>query len=163
MWAIAQTKPKQEYRAQINLNNQGFDCYLPVIQRQKFQGNAWVSCKEVYFSNYIFVFIDSHSSNLSKINNTFGISRLLVNKDLSIPYFLDQDYIDFLKSHIDSKGIEINSIHKGSKVFITKGKLSNLTAIFLEKSGDARSKILISLLNNQYITTVENNSIERVF
>ena len=57
-----------------------------------------LSCKEVYFSNYIFVFIDLENSNLSKINNTFGISRLLVNKDLSIPYLLDQDYIDFLKS-----------------------------------------------------------------
>ena len=163
MWAIAQTKPKQEYRAQINLNNQGFDCYLPVIERQKFQRNAWVSCKEVYFSNYIFIFLDSLSSNLSKINNTFGISRLLVNKDLSIPYLLDQDYIDFLKHNIDNKGIENNGIREGSKVYITKGKLSNFTAIFLEKSSNARSKILISLLNNEYVTTVENNSIERIF
>ena len=117
MWAIAQTKPKQEYRAQTNLNNQGFDCYLPVIERQKFQRNAWISCKEVYFSNYIFVFLDSLNSNLSKINNTFGISRLLVNKDLSIPYFLDQDYIDFLKYNIDTKGIENNGI---KKIYIIK-------------------------------------------
>ena len=163
MWAIAQTKPKQEYRAQTNLNNQGFDCYLPVIERQKFQRNTWISCKEVYFSNYIFIFLDSLNSNLSKINNTFGISRLLVNKDLSIPYLLDQDYIDFLKYNIDTKGIENNGIKEGSKVSITKGKLSNFTAIFLEKSGNARSKILISLLNNEYITTIDNNSIERIF
>ena len=163
MWAIAQTKPKQEYRAQINLNNQGFDCYLPVIQRQKFQGNTWVSCQEVYFSNYIFIFIDSQNSNLSKINNTFGISKLLINKDLSIPYVLDQDYMDLLKSTISNKGLKINGIRKGSKIYITKGKLSNFTAIFLEESGKARSKILISLLNNEYITTIENDSIERLF
>tara|TARA_B110000444_G_scaffold101970_1_gene96303 strand:- start:3003 stop:3494 length:492 start_codon:yes stop_codon:yes gene_type:complete len=163
MWAIAQTKPKQEYRAQINLNNQGFSCYLPVIERQKFQRNAWISCKEVYFSNYIFIFLDPENSNLSRINNTFGISRLLVNKDLSTPYLLDQGYIDLLKDNIDNKGLEINGITRGSKISITNGKLSNFTAIFLEKSGEARSKVLISLLNNEYITTVENNAIERVF
>ena len=61
------------------------------------------------------------------------------------------------------KGIENNGIREGSKVYITKGKLSNFTAIFLEKSSNARSKILISLLNNEYVTTVENNSIERIF
>jgi len=163
MWAVAQTKPKQECRAQVNLNNQGFTCYLPIIKRQKFQRNAWVLCKEVYFPNYIFVFLDPENSNLSKINNTFGISRLLINKDLSSPYFLDQDYIDLLKHSIDNKGLEINGITKGSKVSITNGKLSNFTAIFLEKSGEARSKVLISLLNNEYITTVESNAIERVF
>jgi transcriptional antiterminator RfaH len=163
MWAIAQTKPKQEHRAEINLSNQGFRCYLPVIERQKFQRNAWVSCKEVYFSNYIFIFLDLENSNLSRINNTFGVSRLLVNKDLSIPYLLNQDYIDLLKDNIDSKGLEINGITKGSKVSITSGKLSNFTAIFLEKSGEARSKVLISLLNNEYITTVDSNAIERVF
>ena len=86
-----------------------------------------------------------------------------MNKDLSIPYLLDQDYIDFLKYNIDTKGIENNGIKEGSKVSITKGKLSNFTAIFLEKSGNARSKILISLLNNEYITTIDNNSIERIF
>ena len=163
MWAVAQTKPKQEYRAQVNLNNQGFTCYLPIIKRQKFQRNAWALCNEVYFPNYIFVFLDLENSNLSKINNTFGISRLLINKDLSSPYFLDQDYMDLLKHRIDNKGLEINGITKGSKVSITNGKLSNFTAIFLEKSGEARSKVLISLLNNEYITTVESNAIERVF
>ena len=163
MWAIAQTKPKQEHRAQTNLNNQGFDCYLPVIERQKFQGNTWVSCQEVYFSNYIFIFLDSQNSNLSKINNTFGISRLLVNKDLSTPYILEQEYIDLLKSNISDKGLKISGITKGSKISITKGKLSNFTAIFLEESGKARSKILISLLNNEHITTIENDSIERLF
>ena len=49
MWAIAQTKPKQEYRAQINLNNQGFTCYLPVIKRQKFQRNAWAFMQRSVF------------------------------------------------------------------------------------------------------------------
>ena len=55
MWAIAQTKPKQEYKAERNLINQGFMCYLPTIIRKKYRNDAWVSQKEVFFSNYIFV------------------------------------------------------------------------------------------------------------
>ena len=36
MWAVAQTKPRQENKAKINLNNQGYTCYLPIIERKKF-------------------------------------------------------------------------------------------------------------------------------
>ena len=74
MWAVAQTKPKQEYKAEINLNNQGYRCYLPIIERKKFIKDAWVSSTEVFFSNYIFIDLNSKNTNYSKINNTYGIS-----------------------------------------------------------------------------------------
>tara|TARA_B100001564_G_scaffold348444_1_gene350368 strand:- start:141 stop:632 length:492 start_codon:yes stop_codon:yes gene_type:complete len=162
MWAVAQTKPRQENKAQINLNNQGYTCYLPIIKRKKFIHNTWVTCNEVFFSNYIFIDLNSCKTSLSKINNTIGISKLLVNKDLSIPYTIDEKFIIDLKKYL-KKGIDINNLKKGSKVSITKGKLSNFTAIFLEKCSKTRSKVLISLLNRDYIATIDSNSLQRAY
>ena len=162
MWAVAQTKPRQENKAQINLNNQGYRCYLPVIERKKFIKDAWVSCTEIFFSNYIFIDLSSKNTNYSIINNTYGISRLLVNKDQSIPYTIDDRFISKLKDKLN-KPIEISSLRKGSKISITKGKLSKLTAIFVERCSKTRSKVLISLLNNDYLASVDNESIQQLY
>ena len=162
MWAVAQTKPKQENKAKINLSNQGYTCYLPIIQRKKFINHSWVICNEVFFSNYIFIDLNSCKTGLSKINNTLGISKLLVNKDLSIPYTIEERFIIDLKKYL-KKGIDINSLKRGSKVSITKGKLSNFTAIFLEQCSKTRSKVLISLLNRDYVATIDSNSLQRVY
>ena len=162
MWAVAQTKPRQENKAKINLNNQGYTCYLPIIERKKFIHNSWVTCNEVFFSNYIFIDLNSCKTSLSKINNTIGISKLLVNKDLSIPYTIDERFIIDLKKYLN-KGLDINSLKRGSKVSITKGKLSKFTGIFLEQSSKTRSKVLISLLNHDYVATIDSSSLQRVY
>ena len=163
MWAIAQTKPRQEYKAEKNLNNQGFRCYLPIIERKRYSNSSWIDHKEVFFSNYIFIDLSSINQNLAKINNTFGISRLLINKDLSRPHVIDDQYISFLRENINNKSFNINTLKEGSKVSITKGRLSEFTGIFLEKSSKSRSKVLISLLNNEYITTIDNSCLQRCF
>jgi len=162
MWAVAQTKPRQENKAQINLNNQGYTCYLPIIERKKFLHNAWVTYKETLFSNYIFIDLNSSSTSLSKINNTYGISRLLVNKDLSLPYTIKEEFIDDLKNSLN-KGININVLKRGSKVSITNGRLSKFTAIFLEKCSKTRSKVLISMLNRDYIATIDSSTLQRLY
>ena len=162
MWAVAQTKPKQEHKAKINLNNQGYRCYLPLIERKKYINDSWVSSTEVFFSNYIFIDLSSINTNYSKINNTYGINRLLINKDMSIPYIIDECFIYKLKSMLKNP-LEINRIKKGSKINITKGRLSKLKAIFVERCSKTRSKVLISLLNNDYIATVDNEFIQQEY
>ena len=162
MWVVAQTKPRQENKAKINLNNQGYTCYLPIIERKKFLRDNWVTFKEVLFSNYIFIDLNSSKTSLSKINNTYGVSRLLINKDLSIPYTITHEFITGLKKCLN-KDININNLTKGSKVTITSGKLSKFTAIFLERCIKTRSKVLISMLNSDYIATIDSCNLQRLY
>jgi len=164
MWAIAQTKPKQEYKAERNLINQGFMCYLPTIIRKRYRNDAWVSHKEVFFSNYIFINLSNSLHNLSKINSTYGISRLLINKDKLVPYSINEEYIETIKAKLShKKHNNINNLKKGSNIIVTKGRLSNLTAIFIEKCSAARSKILINLLNKECVVKVDNTSFQQSY
>ena len=41
MWAVVRTKPNQEIRAKINLENQGFSTYLPILNQKKFYRGKW--------------------------------------------------------------------------------------------------------------------------
>ncbi|MED5274508.1 MAG: transcription termination/antitermination NusG family protein [Pseudomonadota bacterium] len=164
MWIVAQTKVRQEKKAENNLKNQGFNCYLPVIITKKYAKNIWVKTQEVLFSRYIFIKFADYQHNISKINNTFGISKLLVNHETLTPYTIKDNYIDQIKSKINTNNpIEINNLQKGDKIKITKGALSNLTGIFLEKCGNLRSKLFLSFLNQKCSIVVDNTDIKRHF
>ena len=164
MWIVAQTKVRQEKKAENNLKNQGFNCYLPVIITKKYAKNIWVKTQEVLFSRYIFINFADYQHNISKINNTFGISKLLVNHETLTPYTIKDNYIDQIKSKINTNNpIEINNLQKGDKIKITKGALSNLTGIFLEKCGNLRSKLFLSFLNQKCSIVVDNTDIKRHF
>ena len=100
MWIVAQTKVRQERKAENNLKNQGFNCYLPVVITKKYAKNIWIKTQEVLFSRYIFIKFNDYQHNISKINSTFGISRLLVNQETLTPYTIQDNYIDLLRSKI---------------------------------------------------------------
>ena len=42
-WYVAYTRPRQEARAQENLQNQGFDCLLPTLAADRLRGGNWRS------------------------------------------------------------------------------------------------------------------------
>ena len=84
MWIIAKTKSNQEKKANVNLINQGFTTYLPILKRKKFLKNQWVLSKSYLFSGYIFINKDDAHGKYQKINNTYGISRVLIDFDTFI-------------------------------------------------------------------------------
>ena len=164
MWIVAQTKVRQEQKAKNNLKNQGFNCYLPLINTKKYCRNMWVRTQEVLFSRYIFIKFSNFDHNLNKINNTYGISRLLVNQDTLAPYTISDSHITAIKSNIGTNNtININHLKNGDRVSVMRGSLSSLKGIFLEKCGNLRSRLLLQFLNQKCPITVENADIKRCF
>ena len=162
MWILARTKCRQEYRAEKNLNNQGFKCFLPTISIKRFIDNVWVEKKEVMFSGYLFINIAHLAHKMHKINNTYGVSRLLVDRVTGVPIVINNNVI----KEVSEEAKEINGqgrIDKGDTVVVTKGKLSTFSGIFLEKCGKYRAKLLISLLNTEQELEVDLSDIQKVY
>ena len=54
-WYLINTKPRQEITAIINLENQGYTIYCPIVKINK---------KDVVlFPGYIFIYLDKHNEN----------------------------------------------------------------------------------------------------
>jgi len=164
MWVVAQTKARQEIKAENNLKNQGFKCYLPIVSTKKYCKNIWVKTREVLFSRYIFIKFTDYAKNFHKIKNTYGVSKLLVNTDTLAPYTVSDQNIDLIKSKISSNNpIRINNLKHGDKISIMKGSLSNLTGVFLEKCGYLSSKLLVKFLNQETRVILDTKDIKRIF
>jgi len=162
MWVLAKTKGRQESRARKNLINQGFKCLLPYLYIKKYIKNSWIETREVMFSGYIFIKIDKSNKNMHKINNTYGVAKLLINRETGIPYVLKDEYIDEINTQLVENN-DVHSVNVGDNVVITQGKLSKLSGIFMEKCSKYRAKLLVRLLSRKQEILVNMDNIQKVY
>ncbi len=52
--------------------------------------------------------------------------------------------------------------HEGDSVLITDGAFEGLEAIFTEPDGEARSMLLLNLLNKQVLQSVKNTDFQKI-
>ena len=92
-WFIAQIKPNSYEAAFQNLERQGFEIFVPKMEITQRQKNKFI-IKNVYvFPGYMFVYFDPGIIRWTKINSTYGVSKILVfnNKPSQISSKLIQD------------------------------------------------------------------------
>jgi transcriptional antiterminator RfaH len=147
-WYVIHTKPRQEGRALINLESQGYECYLPQFTRQKLQRGVIELAQEPLFPRYLFIQLDSTQSGKSwgPIRSTLGVSRLVTFG--FEPARADSALIDLLRQHTKEIEIEPEKIYqKGEHLLITEGPFTGLEAIFEMDDGESRAMVLIELLS----------------
>ena len=76
-WFIAQIKPNSYELAIRNLERQGFETFVPKMEITRRQKNTFHVKKVYVFPGYIFVCFDLHDIIWSKINSTYGVSKIL--------------------------------------------------------------------------------------
>ena len=150
-WYVVKTKPRQENRALLNLRNQNFDVILPLIKTS-------INC-EPLFPSYIFVSFDIKENIWSKINNSYGVSKLLSLN--GIPKQLDNNFIYHLKQIIDESGFVKRSlfqIRTNMNVQINDGPFKGFFANVIKKVSKERVKLMINFFQRKtsIIVSIDN-------
>ena len=76
-WFVVHTKPRQEQRALVNLQRQGFAAWLPMLSVEKFRRGRLEKVVVPMFSRYLFIRLDTEQTNWSPIRSTLGVSKLV--------------------------------------------------------------------------------------
>lgn len=76
---VVQCQPQREWLAKIELNNQGFRTFCPVIQHQPRikRGKLETPKPSAMFPKYLFVSLDLDQDHWRSINGTRGVVRLI--------------------------------------------------------------------------------------
>ena len=151
-WYLIYTNPKQEKIAIENLANQGYTAYCPTAQLKNKQ--------EVLFPRYVFVNLDNKKQDWTPIRSTkgvmnfvrFGLEFAKVPHNLVEALMCDE-------STIMDKLLNLNRFKKGDVVRINKGVLSGQNATFYDYDGDSRVMVLIKLLQQEQIVSLDGQSI----
>ncbi len=125
-WFIVQIKPNSYDLAIRNLERQGFETFLPKMKATLKKENKFINKDVLVFPGYAFIGIDLQNSYWTKINSTYGVSKLLSfnNKPSEIPL----DLIVALKNRYeDNVNLKINeNLKKDDTIKFNNGPFADL-------------------------------------
>ena len=148
-WFILQFKSNSHHQATKNLNRQGFETFLPLHDTTSRKLSRFVNTSKPLFPGYMFIKFNRAESEWHKINNTYGVSRLITfNSHLkSIP----TKFVDSLMKRYDLSGklLPIKKLKEGDQVAILKGPFANFIATVEKYEADQRIWILMDLMGRK--------------
>ena len=127
-WYIAQIKPNSYQIAIQNLERQGFKTFLPKMEITQREKNKFLVKNVFVFPGYMFVCFDMHSINWTKINSTYGVSKILTfNKK---PSEISSDFILALKNRyeINDNPTRKETLKQGDSIKFFAGPFAELIA-----------------------------------
>jgi transcriptional antiterminator RfaH len=150
-WYAVQTKPRQESTAELQLQRQHYETYLPKILLRKHRRGKWTKVVEPLFPRYLFIQVDPGQDSLAPVRSTIGVAGLVrFGQDLKpvpnavIEYLKQAENPDTHQHHADDWP------HRpGDAVEVLEGPFAGLTGIFQGGSGEDRAMLLIELLGRQ--------------
>ena len=148
-WFVLQFKPNSHNQAEKNLNRQGFETFLPLQDITLRKTSRFVASNKPLFPGYMFIKFDRAESDWHKVNNTYGVSRLLTFNSIlkSIP----TKFVDSLMKRYDSSGklIPIEKLKNGDQVTVLKGPFANFIATVEKYEDDQRIWVLMDLMGRE--------------
>ena len=157
-WYLLQTKFRQERKAAQELKQQNINVFLPLYRFEKLIKGVRVTKEEPLFSRYLFIELDTKNTNWTSIRSTRGVSKFVeFGNGASIvdPLIIESLY------NMDSQPEESYLTH-GEKIRVVNGAFEGLEGIYQATNGLARSYILMELMQQDQIISIDNQLIEKI-
>jgi transcriptional antiterminator RfaH len=160
-WHAVFCKPHKEEVAAANLENQGYEVYLPRLVTLRRRAGRWAEVIEPLFPRYLFMTAGHGEKSLAPIRSTLGVRDFV--RIHGVPAVVPENVIDALRSRADpANGLHrINSspFRAGTRIRFTAGPLTGLEGIFEMECADARVIVLLQLLGKTSRVTVPRDSL----
>ena len=148
-WFILQFKPNSHHQASKNLNQQGFETFLPLHDTTSRKLSRFINTSKPLFPGYMFIRFDKAESEWHKVNNTYGVSRLITFNSVlkSIP----TSFVDSLMKRYDLSGklLPVQKLKKGDQIELLTGPFANFIATVETYETDQRIWILMDLMGRK--------------
>jgi len=159
-WFILQFKSNSHHQAVKNLTQQGFETFLPLHDTTSRKLSRFINTSRPLFQGYMFIKFDRAESKWHKINNTYGVSRLITFSSIlkSIP----TTFVDSLMRRYDSSGklIPVKKLKKDDQVKVLRGPFASFIATVEKYESDQRIWILLDLMNRKTKIQTTSDALE---
>lgn len=145
-WLIAQIKPNSYNAAIQNLERQGFQTFLPQMEVTQKKENKFRVKKVYVFPGYIFVCFDPRVITWTKINYTYGVSKLIFFN--SKPAEISSNLILELKNRYqnNSNSTQKEKLEKGDVIKFQAGPFAELIGKIENVEGNNRIWVLLDVI-----------------
>ena len=151
-WYVVATKTREEEKARINLERQGYVVFLPKLSLKKRRKGHWQVVTESLFPGYLFVALELGEDDPAPIRSTVGCIGLVRFAHAYTP--VPGELIESLQA-IESEANDVEAPFKpGDKVRFVSGPFAGIEAVFDMARGGERAQVLLQLLGKQQRITV---------
>ena len=143
-WYLVQCKPRQDERAEENLQRQGYECSRPACRRERLLRGQRQYVQESLFPGYLFIHMPQ-GANWAPLRSTRGVARVVAfgGRPLAVSCELVSQLQNRAETHI------ITTFNPGDKVTILDQGFAGIESIFMSMDGEERVILLINLMNRQ--------------
>jgi transcriptional antiterminator RfaH len=148
-WYAAQTRATYERVAILNLEDQGFQCFLPMIEKTIRHARKVTPARRALFPGYVFTKIDLTRDRWRSINGTRGVMRLIMadNRPQPVP----EGVVEHMQAQIDARGLYTlgDGFTIGARVEIISGPLAQNFGEIVALDDRGRARVLLDILNGK--------------
>jgi len=146
-WYLIQSKPKLELVALENLNNQGYECYLPMMNVEKqTQKNIQIK-KTPLFPRYLFINLDTDffAKSWRPIRSTKGVSTLV--RFGAEPAKINDSLIEIIRFKETQYEVNVEPLYKPGQILkILNGPFKGFESIYQGMDDQMRVIVLFEFM-----------------
>lgn len=160
LWSILQFKPNAHTLAKQNLNQQGFETFLPLEKVTKIKNQKFISTLRPLFPGYMFVAFEIKNMSWHTINYTYGVSKLLTHDNQ--PHIVPDDLIFNIMARCNQEGVLLppKQFSKGDSVRFVSSPFHNFLATVESIDKNQRVWVLMDLMGQLTRTLVKADKLK---
>ena len=160
-WYLAYTKPRQEQLALNNLQQQGFDAYLPLYKKFKKAEQGPVALFEPMFPRYILLRPGKPDQSISVVRSTKGIASLVRFgfEPAQIQDDLVQRICQLEQDRNQATLQELGNLKAGQTVRLQHSALGGIEGL-VQSVSSKRVAVLLEILGRPMVVELEHHQVE---
>lgn len=147
-WYVCVTKPRQEAQAQLKLQEQGYDVYLPMLSSWQHRQGRWQRHEQVMFPRYAFVRPGRAGQAISPVRSTPGVTSLVSFGH--VLGCLPEDRLEALRALVfeRTRAQPDQPLQPGAAVVFASGPLKGMSGLVSSVAAE-RVMVMMSLLGRE--------------
>lgn len=148
-WYLLQTKPNQHGTAREHLKRQGFNVFLPLVNKTIKKNGKFLDTKVPLFPGYIFMGASINAIPWNSVNGTRGISKAVAFNGIYRP--ISSHIIEGLQCRCNDEGViqRFSEIVSGDRIKIERGPFAEFICTVDDIQDDQRAWVLINFLQQK--------------
>jgi transcriptional antiterminator RfaH len=160
-WYLAYTKPRQEDLARVNLEQQGFESYLPLYKKFRKTEQGPVSVFEPMFPRYIFFRPGKPGQSISAVRSTKGITTIV--RFGFEPAVIDEVLLQRIRQLEQDRNhatlVELSNLKAGQAVRLKHTALGGVEGL-VQSVSSKRVAVLLDILGRPAVVQLEHHQVE---
>ena len=159
-WYVVQALARREPIAKMRLEAQGYKIFLPQMIKTVRHARKMRQARVAVFPGYLFVALNPLKDRWRSINGTIGVARMIMANEGPAP--VPRGIVESLASYLDNQGIcrFDRDLREGQQVRIVSGPFAHLIGQIATLDGKGRARVLLKIMSNEIVTTLDQSSLE---